>query len=115
MRAPLRFLTPLLAAALLTGCAIPTADSNPVSELEKVIDLIPWAKSVAGTATSTELSARIDEITTNLDSLDLAAAKKADLEARLTALKSSISTDPADLATHVAELNAIIDELRAAM
>ena len=113
MRKPSWLIGPLLLVAMLGGCAVPVpaASSNPVSDL---IDLIPWAKSVAGDATAQELQARIAEITARLPELDISEAKRAEVAARLQTLGAEISADPADSAAHAAELNAILDELKAA-
>ena len=92
---------------------MPTPDpsSNPVSEL---IDLIPWAKSVAVDASAQELTARIAEVTTRLSTLDVSEAERAELQSRLVALGEAIATDPANVAAHAAELNAILEDIRAA-
>ena len=73
MRKPALVVVPLLLAALLGGCAAGSDEppSDPVSDLEKVIDLIPWAKSIAADASADELTARITEITADLGSLDI--------------------------------------------
>ena len=107
---------PLLLVVLLSGCAGPAGDqgSNPLKDLEGVVDLIPWAKSVAADATAEQLTARVDEVIAGLPSLDIPEATRADLEARLTALGAAVAADPAN-AAHVAELNAIIDEVKAAV
>ena len=113
MRKPSWLIAPLLLVALLGGCAVPVpaASSNPVSDL---IDLVPWAKSVAGDANAQELEARIAEITARLPELDISDAERAEVAARLQKLGAAISADPADSAAHAAELNAILDELKAA-
>ena len=110
-------IVPLLLAVLLSGCAGPAADqgSNPLKDLEGVVDLIPWANSVASDATAEQLTARVEEITAGLPSLDIPDATRADIKARLTALSSAVAADPANVATHIAELNAIIDEVKAAV
>ena len=108
---------PLLLAALLTGCAGTAADdgSNPLKDFEKVIDLIPWAKSIAADASAEQLTARIAEITAGLPSLDISDAERTAIEARLKALSDALAADPNNPAVHVAELNAIIDEVKAAV
>jgi hypothetical protein len=108
---------PLLLVALLSGCAGLTADpgSNPLKDLEGVGDLIPWAKSIAADASAEQLTARIAEITAGLPSLDISDAVRADIEARLKALGAAVAADPANVAAHAAELNAIIDEVKAAV
>ena len=114
MRKPSRLIAPLLLVAMLGGCAVPVpaASSNPVSDL---IDLIPWAKSVAGYATAQELEARIAEITARLPELDISEAKRAEVADRLQTLGAAIAAEPTDTAAHAAELNAILDELRTAV
>jgi hypothetical protein len=99
--------------AMLSGCAVPVPDpsSNPLTE---VIDLIPWAKSVGADATAQELTARIAEVTAGLSSLDVSDSVRAELQARLTTLGAAIAADPADVDAHAAELNAILDDIRAA-
>jgi hypothetical protein len=108
---------PLLLVVLLSGCAGPAADqgANPLKDLEGVVDLIPWAKSVASDATAEQVTARVDEVIAGLPSLDIPEATRADLEARLTALGAAVAADPANAAAHVAEINAIIDEVKAAV
>lgn len=108
---------PLLLVVLLSGCAGPGADqaSNPLKDLEGVVDLIPWAKSIASDATAEQLTARVDEITAGLSSLQIPDATRADIEARLKALSAGVAADPANVAAHVTELNAIIDEVKAAV
>ena len=78
--------------------------------MSDLIDLIPWAKSVAGTATAQELEARIAEITARLPELDISEAKRAELAAKLQALDAAVVAEPAESAAHIAELNAILDE-----
>jgi len=114
MRKPPWLIAPLLLVAMVGGCAVPVpaASSNPVSDL---IDLIPWAKSVAGDATAQELEARIAEITERLPELDISEAKRAEVAARLQALGAAVVAEPTDTAAHAAELNAILDELKAAV
>ena len=82
--------------------------------MSDLIDLIPWAKSVAGDATAQELQARIAEITTRLPELDSSEAKRAEVASRLQTLGAAIVANPADSAARAAELNAILDELKAA-
>ncbi len=114
MRKPSWLIAPLLLVAMLGGCAVPVpaASSNPVSDL---IDLIPWAKSVASDATAQELESRIAEITARLPELDISEAKRAEVAARLQTLGAAIVADQADSAAHAAELNAILDELKDAV
>ena len=107
------WVAPLVLVGMLSGCAVPApaASPNPVSDL---ISLIPWAKSVAGDATAQELTSRIAEVTAGLSSLDIPEADRGALQARLTALGAAIAADPTDAATHAAELNSILDDIRAA-
>lgn len=108
---------PLLAAVLLTACAGPTADGGPqpLDGFEKVIDLIPWAKSIAADASAEQLTARIAEISAGLPSLEIDDATRTDIQNRLTSLSASLAADPGSASAHVDELNAIIDEVRAAV
>lgn len=117
MRAPVRFLVPVVAVALLSGCAAPVADegSNPLSDVEKVIDLIPWAKSVAADADANTVLERIEEIKAGLPSLDIPAATRTDIERRLSEVGDAVRADPSDAAAHVAELNTILAEVAAAL
>jgi len=116
MRKPAMIVVPLIVVALLGGCA-PMAGqgANRLNELEKVIDLIPWAKSVAADASSQQLTARVGEIRAGLPSLDIPAATRADIEARLNELAESLLADPSSAGAHASELNAILDEIRAAL
>jgi hypothetical protein len=104
---------PIVLAAVLSGCAVPVPDpsSNPLTD---VIDLIPWAKSVGADATAQELTARIEEVTAGLSSLDVSDSERSELESRLSQLGQAIADDPADVAVHAAELNAILADIRAA-
>jgi hypothetical protein len=108
---------PLLLVVLLSGCAGPAGEqaSNPLKDLEGVVDLIPWAKSIASDASADQLTARIDEIIAGLPSLDISDASRAELEARLKDVGEAVAADPANAAAHVAELNTIIDEVKAAV
>ena len=107
---------PLLLAVLLSGCAGPVVDqgSNPLKDLEGVVDLIPWAKSIASDASAEQLTARIAAISAGIPSLDISDTTRADIEARLKKLSEALAADPANAAAQVGELNAIIDEVRAA-
>ncbi|MET0888424.1 MAG: hypothetical protein ABWX92_18465 [Mycetocola sp.] len=108
---------PALLVLVLGGCAGPAADegSNPLKDFEKVIDLIPWAKSIAGDASAEHLTARIAEITAGLPSLNIPDATRADVAARLKAVSDSLLADPSNTAAAVTELNAVIDEVKAAV
>ena len=114
MRKPSWLIAPLLLVAMLGGCGVPVpaASSNPVSDL---IGLIPWAKSVAGDATAQEIEARIAEISVRLPELDISEAKRAELAGKLQALDAAVVADPAESSAHIAELNAILDALKAAV
>ena len=104
-------------ALLLSGCTAPVAgeDSDPASDLQQVIDLIPWAKSVAADADANVVAERIEQITAGLPTLDIAPATRAELERRLVQLGDAVRQDPSDAAAHVTELNAILAELAAAL
>jgi len=117
MRKPAVVAVPLLLVVLLSGCAGPAGEQgpDPLKDLEGIVDLIPWAKSIAGDATAEQLTARVDEIIAGLPSLDIPEAARADIEARVKTLGEAVKADPADTAAHVAELNAIIDEVKAAV
>ena len=114
MRKPAWLIAPLLLVAILGGCAgpEPAVSSNPVGDL---IDLIPWAKSVAGDATAQEIEVRIAEIMAWLPELDISEAKRGEVAATLQTLGAAVVAEPADSAAHAAELNVILDELRAAV
>ena len=117
MRTHARLIVPVLAAALLSGCAVPVAGeaSNPLSDVEKVIDLIPWAKSVAADADANVVIQRIEEIKAGLPSLDIPAATRTEIERRLAELSDAVMADPSDAAAHVTELNAILTDIAAAL
>ena len=108
------FVAPLLLAALLSGCAVPSADqgSNPVQDL---IDIIPWAKSVAADATANELTARIAEVSARISTLEIPDATRTAIEDKLKDLDAAIRADPGNVAAHAAALNAILDDLKAAI
>jgi hypothetical protein len=108
---------PLLLIVLLGGCAGPAGEqgSNPLKDLEGVVDFVPWAKSIAADAAAEQLTARVEEITAGLRSLDISDTTRADIETRLKALGAALAADPANAAAHIAELNAIIDEVKAAV
>ncbi|WP_091705859.1 hypothetical protein [Microbacterium sp. cf046] len=106
----------MLLVVLLGGCAGPAdGGSNPIEDFEKVIDLIPWAKSIAADATAEQVTARIAEITAGLPSLDITDAERSAIETKLTALSDAVAANPSDTAAHAAELNAIVDEVKAAV
>lgn len=117
MRTPARLLVPVLAVALLSACAVPGPGegSNPLSDAEKIVDLIPWAKSVAADADANVVVQRIEEIKVGLPSLDIPAATRTEVERRLAELGDAVQTDPSDAAAHVAELNAILTDIAAAL
>jgi len=81
MRKPAIIVVPLLVAAFLSGCAAPAPGqgTNPLKDLESVIDLIPWAKSIAADASAEQVTARILEISVGLPSLDISDATRAGL------------------------------------
>jgi hypothetical protein len=116
MRKPAMIVVPLIVVALLGGCApVPDQGTNPLNELDKVFDLIPWAKSVAADTSTQQLTARVGEIRAGLPSLDIPAATRTDIEARLNELTESLLADPTSAGAHASELNAILDEIRAAL
>jgi len=117
MRKPAMIVVPLILVVLLGGCAtpMPGQGTNPLNDLEKVVDLIPWAKSVAAGASAEQLTARVAEISAALPSLDIPQATRADIEARLGELTASVLADPSNAGSHASELNAILDEIRAAL
>lgn len=117
MSKPTMAVVPLPIAALLGGCTAPVPDlgDNPVEDLQNVIDLVPWAKSVAADASADQLTARISEITAGLPSLDIPDATRTETESQLKALSAAVLADPSNAAAHAAELNAIIDEIKAAL
>ena len=105
---------PLILAATLSACAVPGADdvSNP---LQDMIDTIPWARDVADTASARELTARVDEISATLGSLEVSEAVRSQIEARLTALGAQLATNPSQTPAHVDELRDIIADIAAAV
>lgn len=104
---------PLVLVAILSGCAAPAADQVS-SPLRDMIDLIPWARDIGDTATTEEVAARIDEIAAELPALGLAYATRRDLEGKLKRLAIDVNAESGNLAEEVAELRAIIDEVKAA-
>lgn len=117
MRTHARLIVPVLAVALLSGCAAPGAGegSNPLSDVEKVIDLIPWAKSVAADADANTVAQRIEEIKAGLPSLDIPPATRTEIERRLAELSAAVRANPSDAEAHVTELNAILTDIAAAL
>src|SRR5687768_7247621 len=101
MSRPAIVVVPVLLAALLGGCAVSPAEqpSNPIQDM---IDLIPWAKSVAADATADELAARIAEISAGLPALDISDAERTAIEDKLKALDAAIRAEPSDGAQHAA-------------
>ena len=114
MNRPAIVVVPVLVAALLGGCAVSPAE-QPANPVQDLIDIIPWAKSVAADATADELTARIAEITARLPTLDISDARRAEIERKLKALDAAIRADPSNLAAHATELNAILDEIKTAL
>ena len=98
---------------MLGGCAVPVpaASSNPVSDL---IDLIPWAKSVAGDASAQELKRGSRRSLRGF--LSWMSRRRSVPRWRQAGRRSAtaIAADPTDVAAHAAELNAILDDIRAA-
>ena len=105
---------PLILAATLSACAVPGADdvSNP---LQDMIDTIPWARDVADTASAQELTARVDEISATLGSLDISESARSDIQARLKALSADLVTNPSKTQAHVDELRDIIADIATAV
>ena len=117
MRADRRLLVvPLVLVALLSGCAGAPADqsSNPLDGLEKIVDIAPWAKSIADGASAREVQARVAELQATLPTLDVPESTRDEVAKRLTALSAELTTNPDAGKAAVTELRAIIDELRAA-
>ena len=112
MNRPAIVVVPVLLAALLGGCTVSPAE-QPANPVQDLIDIIPWAKSVAADATADELTARIAEITAGLPTIDISDAKRAEIEGKLRAMDAAIRADPSNLAAHATELNAILDEIKA--
>lgn len=116
MRTPARLIVPVLAVALLSGCALPAdEESIPLSDVQKVIDLIPWAKSVAADADANVVIERIEQIKAGLPSLDVPEATRTEIERRLAELSDAVAVDPSDAATHVEELNEILTQIAGAL
>jgi len=113
-RAPLASL--VLLAAILTGCAAPAAPpaDPPSNPLQDVIDLIPWAKSVADDATAADVTARIAELTAALPNLEMTDAARAGITSDLEQLAADVAEHPNDIEAHVAALRAIIADVQAA-
>jgi hypothetical protein len=105
---------PLMLVTLLSGCAAPAADQGSNS-MQNLIDLIPWAKSVADSATAEEVTTRIDEVIAALPMLAVSQATKDELTARLKTLKSEVVAHPDNRSANAAELRAIIELVRAAV
>ena len=107
---------PLVLAALLSGCAGAPADqgSNPLDDLKKVVELAPWAKSVADNAGAQEVLARVAELQATVSTLDVPQATKDEVAKRLTALSAEVTANPDAGKAAVTELRAIIDQLKAA-
>ena len=114
MKRPARLVAPLLLVALLSGCAVAPAGqgSNPLQDL---VDIIPWAKSVAADATAEEVTARIAEISAQLPTLDIPEGTRTELEAKLKALAAAIRAEPGNVAAHIAAANEVIDDIKAAI
>jgi hypothetical protein len=114
MKRPAIVIVPVLLATLLGGCAL-SPGAQPDIPLQDLVDLIPWAKSVAADASADELTARIAEITAGLPTLDISDAGRAEIEGKLRALDAAIRADPSNPATHATELNAILDQVKTAL
>lgn len=109
--------TPLVVAAILAGsvgCA-PDQGRNPVDDLVHVVDLIPWARSVADIASAEQLSARIEELRATLPGLDIPDATKAALTARLEALKADAQAHPTEFKANAVKLGTLIEDVKAAV
>src|SRR6478735_9053556 len=101
---------PLILAATLTACAVPAGDdvSNPIQDM---IDTIPWARDVADTASAQELTARVDEISATLGSLEISEAARSDIQVRLKPLSADLAANPSATKAHVDELRKIIADI----
>src|SRR4051794_11396393 len=93
MRMSKLLVMPLVLVALLSGCAVPAPNQVP-NPIQSMIDLIPWAKSVADTASAEDVTARIDEISATLPTLEASQATKNEVAARLTALRAAVVAHP---------------------
>ena len=62
--------------------------------IRDVIDIIPWAKSIAADASANELTARIAEISAGIPTLDIPDAARTEIEDKLKALKAAVLADP---------------------
>jgi hypothetical protein len=117
MRSKRRVLVvPLVLTALLSGCAGAPADrgSNPLDDLKKVVEIAPWAKSIADNASAQEVQARVAELQATLSTLDVPQETKDEAAKRLAALSAELTTNPDAGKAAVTELRAIIGALRAA-
>ena len=122
-----------LALTALTGCSAPAADSAsaPVAEadsasspgepaaitassIESIDDAIAWARGLDDSVTADELSTGIFRIEDLLTDLHIWFGNN-EVSGALNKLNAEVLARPADAGEKVAELNAVVDALEAAI
>lgn len=84
-------------------------------DIETIDDGIAWARSLDSTATAAELSAGIDRIGDLVPDLDIWFATNNKIGVALIELNTEVLEDPGDAGTKVDDLNAIVDDIEAAI
>ena len=123
-------LAPLaLAVLLLTGCTATTppdaapaqAEAQPVeialpaSDIVTIDDGIEWARGLDDSVNADELSEGINAIGDLVPDLDIWFADNNEIGGALIGLNADVLNDPDNAGTQVDDLNAIIDDLGAAI
>lgn len=123
--------TKLAAAALaftfaLTGCAATAPASEPepavaaeapieAADIETIDDGIAWARSLDDTATADELSEGLNQISGLVPELDIWFQANNEIGRDLISLNVDVLANPADAGTKVDDLQAIVDDIEAAI
>lgn len=121
----------LAAAALalafaLTGCASTTPVSEPettvaaesaidAASIETIDDGIAWARGLDDTATAAEISEGLRQISGLVPDLDIWFEANNDIGGALIKLNADVLANPDDAGTKVDDLQAIVDDIEAAI
>lgn len=126
----LRTPRPIIAALLLagaltfTGCAAPAVEPEATAtaetaiaatDIETIDDGIAWARALDGTATADELSEGITRLSRIIPDLDIWFQDNNAIGSDLINLNADVLSDPATAGTKVADLQAIVDDIEAAI
>jgi hypothetical protein len=114
------------AMTALTGCSAPGPAPQPEStaagvaaisaaSIETTDEGIAWARSIDDTVSADELGAGIRAIGDLLPGLDIWFQDSNQIGQALTSLNAAVLAEPDDAATKVNDLNAVVDDIEAAI